>query len=293
MINKTFYSADEVLLDGLKDISSYGKIISPRGFCTKEIEGYSFTLMNPRARLINIAARKWSLPYAIGELCWHLRKSNNLDEIAYYSKAWRNFSDDNHTISSSCYGKVIFDESNNQWESIYELLKHDPNTRRAEIRFGYDDNLFGADVSCITSIHFMLRNKKLNCITHMRSNDIIWGLCYDLFFITFLQEVLAIQLDVELGVYRHIVDSFHFYEKHESLAKKIMTENLPERISIMEPLTDLTCMANFLNIEEAIRTGKSVTSRDLSLLTPYWRDLSQPLLEKRQKIDASKKAVFL
>ncbi len=288
MNSNIFNSADEVLVAGLLEICSRGKNISPRGLTTKEIESYDFTLLNPRARLINIKARKWDFSYAIGELCWHLRASDRLDEITYYSKAWRNFSDNNKTIPASCYGKQIFAHSDSRWEKICTLLKYDPDTRRAEIRFGDGDDLLGVDVSCVTSIHFMLRNNKLNCITHMRSNDIILGLCYDLFFITFLQEMLAVELGVELGVYRHIADSFHFYDRHSELVKNILAEGTSGNSGNMEVLTDLESLNLFLEIEETIRMNNVLSLDRLNLLPKYWRNLTIPLLEKQQKVNEYK-----
>ncbi len=291
MSNNVFNSADEVLIAGLLEICNRGKAISPRGLATKEIESYDFTLLNPRARLINIKARKWDFAYAIGELCWHLRASDRLDEITYYSKAWRNFSDNNKTIPASCYGKKIFAHSDSRWKKICRLLKYDPDTRRAEIRFGDDDDLLGADVSCVTSIHFMIRDNKLNCITHMRSNDIILGLCYDLFFITFLQEMLAVELGVELGVYRHIADSFHFYERHSELAKNILDEGITDKASSMEVLTDLDSLNSFLEVEEIIRMSSILSSDKLNALPKYWRDLTTPLQVKQQKIRSANNTI--
>ena len=47
----------------------------------------------------------------------------------------------------------------------------------------------------------------------MRSNDVWWGLPYDVFQFTQLQLTLARLLDVAPGEYTHMVGSLHAYER--------------------------------------------------------------------------------
>jgi thymidylate synthase len=281
-----FNSFDEALFHGLSTIINKGESSFPRGEHTKEILGHSFKLLNPRARLINIKARKWNFAYALGELCWHLNGSNKLDEISYYSKSWNNFSEDKKTIIASCYGAKIFTSKNNetnQWDNLVHLLKKDIDTRRAILVLSKDEDLFGNDVPCVTSIQFIVRKNKLNCITNMRSNDIIWGMCYDVFFVTFLQEMLAVQMKLELGWYIHNTGSFHLYDRHIDMAKKILNEGIPREIPIMDPITDLKYLNEYLEIEKLIRTGEIVSEERIDSLPAYWRKLAIPFKENHRK----------
>jgi thymidylate synthase len=77
------------------------------------------------------------------------------------------------------------------------------------------------DIPCTLNLQFLLRDNKLNMIVNMRSNDIIWGLPYDLFVFTNMQEVVANTLGVELGWYLHRPGSLHLYKKHYDLFKEV------------------------------------------------------------------------
>lgn len=283
MNKNEFETFDEALLFSIKQITSNGELTSPRNIDTMEILNYSFLLKNPRARLVNIKARKWSFPYALGELCWHLNASNKLDDILYYSRVWSGFSQDKKTILASCYGNKIFGHQKNKnsaWQNIIELIKKDQDTRRAVFILNRDDDLFGNDVSCIISIQFIVRNNKLNCITNMRSNDIIWGLCYDVFFITFLQELLAKELGLELGWYSHNAASLHLYKRHMEMAKNIIHEGLPKNIKTMKPIKDTSFLSSFLRIEKALREGYYLSDAELISIPEFWKDLVIPLNQK-------------
>ena len=47
----------------------------------------------------------------------------------------------------------------------------------------------------------------------MRSNDIWFGLPYDIFQFTSLQILLSMELGVGIGTYTHICGSLHLYER--------------------------------------------------------------------------------
>ena len=49
----------------------------------------------------------------------------------------------------------------------------------------------------------------------MRSNDIVFGLPYNFLQFTFLQEIIAGWLNVDVGEYMHISDSLHMYVNNE------------------------------------------------------------------------------
>lgn len=55
----------------------------------------------------------------------------------------------------------------------------------------------------------------------MRSNDIIWGLPYDIFMFTNLQQVIANTLNLKLGWYEHNPTSMHVYSNHYNMLKEM------------------------------------------------------------------------
>ena len=60
-------------------------------------------------------------------------------------------------------------------------------------------------------MQFLLRNGRLHLITTMRANDMYRGIVSDVFAFTFLQELMAAELGVEIGSYHHQVGSSHLY----------------------------------------------------------------------------------
>jgi thymidylate synthase len=249
---------------------------APRGMPTKEVLGQAFTLTNPRARIVRASARRWSLPLAIGEFCWHASASNDVEALAYYAPRWREFAADGRTVRGSCYGRRIFgrgQDGRNCWDMLLALLREDPETRRATIDLSGDDLLdpSAPDVSCTSSFQVFVRNGLVHAVVHMRSNDAVWGLPYDIFLFTMLQEMLARALRLDLGVYIHSAASLHLYERHLALAGRVLNDVPPAaaEMPVMEPLSDLP---NFLMAERAIRLGEYPPT-----VMPYWAELAEVL----------------
>lgn len=256
-----------------------GEPSSPRGMPTKEIFGSSFTLSNPRARVLSIVGRRWNHALAIGELCWHLRQSDDVESLAHYAHIWRDFADDSLTIRGSCYGKKIFSNSPSRpsrWSIALNLLKDDPDTRRAIVTVGgFDDDHpeLSNDVSCVQSLHFFIRNNKLNIYVHMRSNDAFIGLPYDVYLLTFFQELMALELGVELGTYLHFADSLHLYLRDEERASSI--GRLPEKKSCMPAIIDPAEVWALVEFEEKFRQ-RGVASK-LPISQP-WKGMADTLV---------------
>jgi len=67
----------------------------------------------------------------------------------------------------------------------------------------------------------------------MRSNDIIFGLCNDVFNFSLFQQLMLNELreiypDLELGSYYHIAGSLHLYEMHYEMRDNILMDTSPE-----------------------------------------------------------------
>jgi thymidylate synthase len=146
-------------------------------------------------------------------------------------KCWRSINRNLPVIEGSCYGYKIFGSYGgsevSQWRRLVELIKADPSTRRAVLDlFDPDVGLdpHAADSPCACSLQFLVRGDRLHQVAHMRSNDAIWGLPYDVFIFTTLQELLACELGLELGAYSHMVGSIHLYDQHLALAERIVAE---------------------------------------------------------------------
>lgn len=273
---------DTILKHFICELNNKGNLVSPRGYETKELLGQCFELTNPRNRIIFNPARKVYMTFGIGELLWIMRGSNELDIIQYYNKKYKNYSDNGQTLYGA-YGKRIVNKQFNLWEEVKNKLESDPSTRQAIIPiYSAQDTLMSSkDIPCTCLLQFLIRDNKLNCITYMRSNDIILGLPYDIFNFTMLQELMASQLNLELGTYKHFVGSLHLYSIHYQMSKNILEANFVRKYSMGKmPLTTNDEIKTLLDIEEKIRVNTDLQQCP-SMGIKYWDEIIQILFYKK------------
>ncbi len=291
-----------VSLDSLEEIHNVlmGTLIddpdcsaAPRGKPIKELIAPSFTLMNPRNRLITSPARSVNYGFAVGELCWYIRGDKDLETMRYYNKRMAQFSDDGYTINSA-YGNRIFKTrwtakppmpnsyGFSQFDLVVEELKRDPDSRRAVMHINEPGDLLRAveqgskDVPCTMSLQLLIRDRKLHMHALMRSNDVVWGMPYDVFSFTCLQELFLYKLQEagvpvdDLGSYHHTAGSLHVYDTHFAMAKVVKDEKV-ETPSPMKPFTleDLEWLAD--TYEPAIRKSVDESSTP-NIERPDWDD---------------------
>lgn len=244
---------------------------------TKELVGVLLKIRDPRARLSRTETRG-KMFSCLGELLWYLSGRNDLEFITHYIPEYKINSDDNKTIHGG-YGPRLFNMRGkvNQFANILNLLKKYPSSRRVVIQlFDADDIANGhlKDIPCTCTLQFMIRKSKLHMFTSMRSNDAFLGLPHDIFAFTMLQEYIARIIGIELGAYKHAVGSLHLYDRNFVAAQQYLDEGWQERISMPAmPIGDpRNAMKTVLACEEAIRTGKQITIKNLKI-DDYWADL--------------------
>ncbi|MDP9857781.1 thymidylate synthase [Agrobacterium tumefaciens] len=257
-----FESANDAMKSLAHVVLTQGKPSAPRGSGTLEVLGANFIISNPTARIITLPSRKFSLPLAIGELAWHLRGDDQVDALAYYAEAWRNFTDDGLHVSGSCYGRKLISvdsSGSSPWQRLVNLLHHDPFTRRATFGFitNEEDVEGSKDISCVSSIQFLVRENRLSLFTFMRSNDLFLGLPYDVFLFSYLQELMALELGLEMGEYHHYATSLHIYDQHRAACQRI-AEDIPVGEGRSPRAGSKADFLQLAELEAAIRSGASI-----------------------------------
>lgn len=253
-------SVNELQINICRHVMDVGFEVNPRGFKTKEVLGFGFILTNPRARLTTLSARKWSAALAVAELCWNVRGEDEVSALEFYNPRWRDFADSGGLISGSCYGAKIFkatDSGFSQWDNLVRLLKADPSSRRAILNFRSDEDVSRdtGDISCTNTIQFILRGGVLHAFVSMRSNDAIWGVPYDAFLFTCLQELMAVELGVDVGDYHHNSASMHIYERHFELSEFLANSEVGD-IGLMPNITSAAAarrLSGLTSNEEILR----------------------------------------
>jgi hypothetical protein len=84
------------------------------------------------------------------------------------------------------------------------------------------------DFVCTMYVNVHIRNNKLYLKLNIRSNDAIWGTPTDAAFFCSLQMQMLSHLrvkypDLQLGTYTHSADSYHIYDRHYDIVKKMLT----------------------------------------------------------------------
>lgn len=209
-------------------------VTAPRGQKINELTNCLCVLRDPYSNLYENPARSVNLRYLAGELLFYFRGNDCLSEIIKYSKFWGNIANDDGTVNSA-YGKLIFSETNQhnitEWEWAVDSLKKDKDSRQAIIRFNRPRHSFAGnkDFVCTLVGVFQIRNDELNLTINMRSNDVHFGLTYDLPFFTLLMQLMYLQLkptypELRMGQYYHFANSLHIYERNFDELEK-MREN--------------------------------------------------------------------
>lgn len=182
---------------------------------TKEINNMLFHLEDINNNIVTLSSRNTSIPYVIGELTWYFAGINRCDFIGKFGSMWNRITDDGVT-NNSAYGYLIQKKHGfNQFIKIIKLLQKDPNSRRAVININTpNENVIETkDEPCTISLQFFVRDNKVDLTTVMRSNDIWFGLTFDIIYFTELQKWVADTLGYEYGTYTHFAGSFHTYER--------------------------------------------------------------------------------
>jgi thymidylate synthase len=204
-----------------------------------------------------------------------LAKANDLSFISYYLPNYKKYADGDLIFGG--YGPRLFNWGGlNQVMNVVNLLKEKNSTRQAVIQV-FDANDIVTkhkEIPCTCTLQFMVRQNKLHMFTCMRSNDVIWGLPHDLFCFTMLQEIIARDLGIEIGTYKHAVGSLHLYDAKIEEAQEFLREGFQSTLEPMPPMPlgdPWPAITVLLQSESAIRTG-ALFKAEFSEIDPYWAD---------------------
>ncbi len=262
MLSFTYNGINDFLIGISNEILKNHVMRETRGFTCYEFPSpVCVKLLNPTDRYIRVDKRKWNWVLPHVELLWILSGRNDMELPGYYVKKLYDFSDDGVYMRAGygprlrSYNSNIEDYSNSrssedeksdykivdQLQYVVEILRKDPYSRQASITIHdpikdcYDnegDLKKTKDQPCTRLLQFQINSdNKLDLTVYMRSNDIIWGAsAVNIFNFTFIQEIVAQILNVDVGSYYHIANNMHFYSDHLSIVEELAKETVPEAI---------------------------------------------------------------
>lgn len=119
-----------------------------------------------------------------------------------------------------------------QLQYILRELARDPNSRRACIMVLNADDRNVADALgrgktnceyiCTYGFNFRIRNGALDMVASMRSNNYTTTVCQDVYVFSRIQEHVAQQLDIPVGMYYHSAVSGHVLPNERKRAAEIL-----------------------------------------------------------------------
>lgn len=275
---------------------------APRGHPTLEWWMPVTTVYDrPTERVLFSPLRDANPFFHLFESLWILAGRSDVAFLAHFLPRMRDYSDDGKTFHAP-YGARLLNYAGmgglpgiNQLQEVANMLKADPETRRAVCSIWdveLDLGINSKDIPCNDLLAFRVRSGKLDLTVYNRSNDMIWG-AYGANAVqfSFILEYVAGLADLPVGRYFQVSNSFHVYinEQWDRLKDMGMMVDDPYALSEEKP-SDLPPIAPM-----SIFTGASVEDfdRDLGVFfkmwdtnarlgtteftTPYFRDVVKPM----------------
>lgn len=243
-----FYTADsfaKLYAKVLNDIYHKPEFVStPRGQKVHERLGVELEITNPYSNLFFNEVRSIPFQYLANELVLYFAGKYNVDSLSKElsfgeaSAFWKKIANSDGTVNSA-YGYLLFKnqayEQQTQWKWIIDSLKKDENTRQAICHINrpfhqYESN---KDFVCTMSYHFFIRDNKLYMHCHRRSQDMYYGMTYDVPWELLLMQCVKKELedvypDLELGSYKLFIGSAHIYERDFPVIERMLVKPFSE-----------------------------------------------------------------
>ncbi len=233
------------------------------------------TIDNPRDRLVY--SKSLDIFNLVGLWFYLLRGSRDLKDIEYYNPLARKFADEESSSSTlrGNWGERLF--TSGGVTRAVNLLKANPNTRRAIISvFSLEDLGYESrNLPCLAAVQFAKKSAHhLEMFSTMRSQAAIGVLPYDLFLLTMLHEYVSMRTEMTIGQYHHYAPLFGIREHEFKQVGDIVKEGgktIIRKGLEMEPMQLLEpgMKQLMLDAESRIKAHKDWQSAK-DKLPPYW-----------------------
>lgn len=239
---------------------------------TKYINQVSMVITNPRKRIVTSRFPPISIAFALAEVIWILKGSNNSQVINLFNPKLSQFCGESETYHGA-YGYRLVKNKGNQIHQAYETLKNNDSSRQVVLSI-WDATLDlplpngktrNKDIPCNIISLLKVNKGKLYWTQIMRSNDIMRGTPYNLIQFTVLHELFANWLNLELGEYMLVVSNIHQYftdrctfsDKH-GLDKEVLIDKTTYRET-------MTSVDNIYIHMEKLAKLSTISSQELNL----------------------------
>jgi len=270
-------------------VTEHGEDREFEGDAITEVWGLSGLLLDPRARLLSSPAhpRLFNPGLAVARWLYLFSGSDRLADITAYSPGAARLTDDGVVMPGGSHGARAFAPVSgvDQVEQVVAVIAKLGETTRGVIALHHPTDLVQPtdDYICVSNMLLTPRGGRLHGMVHMRSNEALRLLWYDLFEFTMLLEYVSARLGLELGTYLHSGFVFQITGSADRDIAATVAAETP-RTSRMEPMPPMTRAdrAIVVGLERELRESARHAPRAAFLervhavadqVDPYWADL--------------------
>lgn len=179
----------------------------------------TLSLSDPRQRWQTGRSPSINPAFAVAEAIWIVCGRDDLAFLLPWNTSYGKFVGHDAEVVGA-YGRRLCGRSSNQLFRAYTALKNNPTSRQVVLQIWNPDldlpdelgRASHTSVPCNICSFLKVRDDRLHWTQILRSNDFYLGVPYNFVQFTFLQEIIAGWLGLDLGTYTHFADSLHCYE---------------------------------------------------------------------------------
>src|SRR4051812_20350363 len=118
---------DDLMHKVMTQAINEGERLNPTKGATRDLHGCVLELANPRARLSRSATRGRVFS-ALGELCWYLAGSHDLDFVRYYIRRYEEAAEEDGTVRGAYGPRLLNFGGVNQLQYVIDGLRQNPDS---------------------------------------------------------------------------------------------------------------------------------------------------------------------
>ncbi len=209
-----------------------------------------------------LTTKKVNFRSMLHEVLWYLSGEDHIRNLQQHTKIWDSWADENGNLDTA-YGRYwrrfpsarINPETGvyevveiDQIGQVIDLLKTDPHSRRMVVTAWEPGNAFSSKLPpCHYTFAFNVQGKTLSCHLTQRSGDIAIGVPFNLAAYALLTQILAQEVNLQLGWFSHTIVDAHIYMNHiEGLKEQLTRTPKPRpRLEIIRKPIDQLAFEDF------------------------------------------------
>lgn len=227
----------------ISHIFNFGDVVESRNGDTLELLNFKTEITDPYKRCIGNNNRNSNVFFLLAESMWIWAGHKDVAFLEIFNEGMKNYSDDgesfhapygyrlrnwNHKSCDINREEYVTSLPVDQIKECIEILHNNPLDRQAVASIwnpNLDLGTKSLDKPCNDLLMFKIRNGELHTTISNRSNDLVWGLCTNVFQFSFVSELMALCLEVKLGTQTHNSQSLHVYVENKDYKRIVESVN--------------------------------------------------------------------